>query len=189
MVFSLCGLILILVSQADKVLASAIPLTVSRHQRVTPPSREEIPSYLIPGQPSPNKSIFFTGQSPIDRPAVKEWAAKAGLTSIGAVWQSGDNFLEISNYNATYEELVQFQLDFSTVFAEYSSGIAYLLIAKGFDPNPDSIFYTIELEALIKSNKVNKIIRLDMKSDLTGPEDWSSVDTVYWKKGDPKPGV
>jgi hypothetical protein len=137
--------------------------------------------------PAPNRSIFFTGQDGTGTHNIKAWAAKVGFTSIGVVWTTGNDFLNGYNYEGTPEMIKEFCINFSRVYANRTSGTAYLIITPGVQPKSTSIFYTTELEILMNSGRVDKIIRLDLNPDFTGPDNFTSITNVYWKKGDPKP--
>ncbi|KAL7906643.1 hypothetical protein GGI35DRAFT_482789 [Trichoderma velutinum] len=136
--------------------------------------------------PAQDKSIFFTGQGPSGTHAIKAWAATVGLTSIGVVWKTGNDFLDPDNYSGTAAMMKQFAIDFSSVYANETYGTAYFVIEKENQPKADSIFYRNELEIMMMGGKVDKIIRLDLNLNLTGPMDLNST-IIYWAKGDPKP--
>lgn len=155
-------------------------------EKPPPPLLADIPSYLLPNMPAQNKSIFFTGHGLKGTHEIKAWAATVGLTSIGVVWKTGNDFLDPDNYNGTPAMIMQFAIDFSSVYANETSGTAYLIIEKDNQPKADGIFYRNELQIMIMGGKVDKIIRLDLNPDFTGPMDLNSTN-IYWKKGDPKP--
>jgi hypothetical protein len=187
---SLVYLSLYLLYNTTKAVASSTSTNISGgiiDRKPPPPSLAEIPNHLVLNMPAPNKSIFFTGQNSIGTHAIKAWAATVGLDSIGVVWTTGNDFLNPDNYEGTSETLKQFCIDFSRVYAIQTSGTAYLIISKGVEPTPTSIFYRTELEILMHSGRVDRIIRLDLNSDFTGPANLTSIDNIYWEKGNPKP--
>jgi hypothetical protein len=193
LLFSFFGWVLFLSSGASFALAAPTAVETTEwsdlvaRKNPAPPKLADIPNSLAAGQPAANKCLFFTGQDAAGTAAIKAWGATAGLATVGSVWKTGNTFTDKTKYDATKAVFRQFQQDFSRVYAQHTSGTAYLLITPGAKPRSDSIFYSIELEEMIKGGKVDKIIRLDMTADHKGPANPTTITTVYWKKGDPKP--
>lgn len=77
----------------------------------------------------------------------------------------------------------------SEIFAEETSGNAFLLIPDRYNPRAESIFYSKEYKAMKDGNKVNKIMRVNFAYGTQTPTlpDPSKDDNVWWKKGDADP--
>jgi hypothetical protein len=74
----------------------------------------------------------------------------------------------------------------SEVFAEETSGTAYLLIPDELEPRKNSIFYQTEFPKMKALNKVPEIKRLTFHKSITPKTDSSDVKT-WWKKGGADP--
>ena len=93
---------------------------------------------------------------------LKNFIAARGLLEVDSVYP--DDFCTSDpNLNGGYGAYISFAYSFSGVFAQRSSGTAYLLTPSQCDPSPNSIWNKVELGNLTTSDgaQVTKIIRVD----------------------------
>jgi hypothetical protein len=122
--------------------------------------------------------MYFTGlRTRKDINTAKRYAEEHGLTHVSKVYPVG--FTDLGGYSGTDEEKRQFQKDFSKVYAEKTSGTAYLMIDDDKEPASDSIFYTVEFKAMKDGGQVDKILRFPFTNP---PADPKSATKVYWTK-------
>ena len=128
--------------------------------------------------PPRDSSLFFTGlRSNSEINIAKGYAEAHGLTHVSRAYPVG--FTNLLAYEDSPEALAQFQRDYMQVFAEESSGRAFLMIPDGSEPRTDSIFSTVELPAVIHANQVDVIVRLSFGSP---PDDPNTSQLAYWGK-------
>ena len=93
---------------------------------------------------------------------LKDFIAARSLLEVDSVYP--DDFCTSDpDLNGGYGAYISFAYSFSGVFAQKSSGTAYLLTPSQCDPSPNSIWYKVELGNLTTSNdaQVTEIIRVD----------------------------
>lgn len=116
----------------------------------------------VPG----DKSTFYSGLGyyPNGQGYVylKNFIAARGLLEVDSVYPE-DFCTSDPNLNGGYGAYISFAYSFSGVFAQKSSGTAYLLTPSQCDPSPNSIWNIVELGNLTTSEgaQVTKIIRVD----------------------------
>ncbi len=113
-----------------------------------------------------DKSTFYSGLGYYPNGQgyiyLKNFIAARGLLEVDSVYP--DDFCTSDpNLNGGYGAYISFAYSFSGVFAQKSSGTAYLLTPSQCDPSPNSIWNKVELGNLTTSNgaQVTKIIRVD----------------------------
>ncbi|KAL1968184.1 hypothetical protein VTN77DRAFT_2019 [Rasamsonia byssochlamydoides] len=191
--FGLLSWILLLSSPSGTALAAPVspgeitaraPLPAPPKPKPKFPSKSDCENKLKKGQPPENKSIFFTGLNRQAMNQVKSYAISHSLTHVGAVYPDG--FTNVGQYEGSGTEQRDFQKAFSEVYAEHTSGTAYLMMDYNEKPGKNSIFYSVEFKAMKASGKVDKIVWLDINNK---PADPKTVDKIWWKKGDPDPAT
>lgn len=181
------GLLVILSSillLASSVLAAPSPSPaklVARKDKY--PSKEDCESHLKKDEPAKDTSIFFTGLAKKAMNEVKTYAVDHGLTHVTNVY-TPKQFTNVGEYEGTDEERRAFQEAFSAVYAEHTSGKAYLMMDLEKKPKKDSIFYSVEFPALRDGGDVSEIIWLDINNK---PDDPTKETKTWWKKGDDDP--
>ena len=70
------------------------------------------------------------------------------------------------------------------MYAEKTSGKAYLMMDLNTKPKSTSIFYSVEFPALKASGNVDEIIWLDINAK---PDDPTKITKTWWKKGEKDP--
>lgn len=124
--------------------------------------------------PAKDKAFYFTGlktRKAIN--AAKKYANDHGLVHVAQSYPT--SFTDPGQYDGSDEERRNFQKAFSQVYAEGTTGIAYLLIDDDKQPAEDSIFQTVEFPAMRDGAKVTKILRFPMSSD-----DPTNSDNEFW---------
>ncbi len=113
-----------------------------------------------------DKSTFYSGLGyyPNDQgyTYLQNFIAAQDLLKVDSVYP--DKFCTSDpNLNGGYDTYINFAYSFSGVFAQKSSGTAYVLTPSQCDPSPNSIWNKVELGNLTSSNgaQVTKIIRVD----------------------------
>ncbi|KAL8762799.1 MAG: hypothetical protein Q9184_001281 [Pyrenodesmia sp. 2 TL-2023] len=129
--------------------------------------------------PDKDKSLYFTALKPgREEPnKAKAYGESHGLTHVSRVYPQ--HFTEINRYSGSAKEKRQFQMDFSQVYAERTSGIAYLMLDDGKNAAPESIFYSIEFEKMKHGGRVDKILRIPFTNP---PDDPTKSNEEYWVK-------
>lgn len=128
--------------------------------------------------PPKDSSMFFTGlRSNTDINVAKDYAEDHGLAHVSLAYPA--HFTQLDAYDDSPDALEQFQKDYMQVFAEKSSGTAYLMMQDGSEPRSDSIFKTVELPAVENGAQVGKILRLSFASP---PDDPTVSNMTYWTK-------
>ena len=124
--------------------------------------------------PDKDKAMYFTGlKTRKDINAAKKYATDHGLTHVGLSYPT--SFTDPGQYDGSDDDRRKFQENFSRVYAEGTTGIAYLLIDDGKQPADDSIFQTVEFPAMRDGAKVTKILRFS--KDESNPE---NSEKQYW---------
>ncbi|KAM0805126.1 hypothetical protein BDR22DRAFT_969348 [Usnea florida] len=149
--------------------------------------------------PAQDKAMYFTGlKTRRDINAAKKYATDHGLVHVGLSYPT--SFTDPGQYDGTEEEKKAFQKAFSLVYAQGTSGIAYLLIDDDKSPADDSSFQSVEFPAMRDGAKVSKILRFPKTaSDPTKstneywPDDQGAADLDseedppskrFWSRGD-----
>lgn len=169
---------LLLWISASVVLANPIGLPTTDaendlEKRIKPkfPSLDDIKGKFT--APPKDTAFFFTGLNRQGVKEAKEYAEKHGLHHVGQSYP--DRFTNPGEYDGSAKERREFQENFSRVFAEGTTGVAYLLIDNNKEPKDDSIFKTVEFPALRDGGKVPKIVRFN---DKVG--DPKGSDKQFW---------
>ena len=130
--------------------------------------------------PPKDSSLFFTGMrsnSEID--IAKNYADNHGLTHVSKAYPKG--FTDLGKYLDSDENKAQFQKNFMQVFAERSTGTAFLMIRDGQEPRDDSIWSKVELPTVRNSAQVPKVLRLSYESP---PDDPNTSEVAIWTRPD-----
>lgn len=121
--------------------------------------------------------MFYTGlRSNQEINIAKGYADGHGLSHVSKAYPKG--FTNLLDYQDSPKNLAQFQRDYMHVFAEKTTGTAYLITYEGSEPRSDSIFSVVELPLLQQSAQVDKIVRL---SFVTPPDDPTTGET-FWTR-------
>ncbi|KAJ4983479.1 hypothetical protein SVAN01_11042 [Stagonosporopsis vannaccii] len=166
-----------------------------------PKSKAELRRDWFKAAPKKDKSCFFTGvdlgEPNTAAPALKANTAaakaqckSAGLKTLEDIWKK-NNILNAGEWKAHQKaDFDKFLIWVSEVFAEESSGTAYVLLKDNLQPASGSIFYKYEYAAMKAKGKVDKIMRVHFDAVKTTkptlPED-SNAERTWWKKGDTDP--
>jgi hypothetical protein len=157
-----------------------------------PTSKEDLRTKFFKKAPKKDKSCFFTGMD-VDKdhtPAQNTAEAKkqcktAKLVTLDSIW-SKNNILNQGEWekpiaNPDWDNFLNWV---SEIFAEETSGVAYLLLPENSKPRKESIFYSKEFPAMKDKNQVDKImnVKFSFGSTPTLP-DPTKDDNVWWKKG------
>ena len=122
-----------------------------------------------------DKSTFYSGLGYYPNGAgytyLRDFIAARGLLEVDSVYPP-DFCTSDPSLNGGYGAYISFAYSFSGVFAQRSSGTAYLLTPSQCDPSPMSIWYTVELGNLTSDPAVTQIIRVD-------PSTTSLSTTIY----------
>ncbi|KAI4215944.1 MAG: hypothetical protein L6R36_009354 [Xanthoria steineri] len=130
--------------------------------------------------PEKDKAMYFTGLPAYnDVKKAKKYAVNHGLTHVTNCYPT--NFAERGQYAGDDDAFRQFQKDFSQAYAEKTEGIAYLMLDDNQNAAPDSIFYTVELEAMKNGGHVDKILQFPFDGGK-GIDDPTKATKVYWEK-------
>lgn len=114
--------------------------------------------------PAQDKAMYFTGlKKRKDINAAKKYAVDHGLVHVSLSYPT--SFTDVGQYEGSNEDQRNFQKAFSQVYAEGTTGIAYLMIDDDKEPAADSIFNTVEFEAMKNGAKVSKILRFPKTAD------------------------
>lgn len=157
-----------------------------------PKSKADLKTKFFKAAPKKDKSCFFTGMD-IDtahNPAQNTQEAKkqckaVKLTTLDQIWTK-NNIVNPGEWQRpfTNDEFNQVLGWISEVFAEETSGVAYLLIPHGSEARKQSIFYSIEYKAMKDGGKVDKIKRVDFAYGTTPTLPNADDDNnLWWKKG------
>jgi hypothetical protein len=158
-----------------------------------PKSKADLKKGYFTKAPKKDSSCFFTGMDVqgIGKDAkentgiAKKKCRDAKLTTLEDIWKN-KNLLNRGEWkNPSAKQFEEFVVWVSEVFAEESTGTAYLLIADNTEPRKGSIFYGNEFKEMKAKNKVDKIMRL--KFEKNGVPVPAKADKVWWKKGDKDP--
>ena len=156
------------------VQASAIPPPTFIKPKL--PSLEDCRGKIT--APGKDTLMYFTGlKTRKDINTAKKYAEDHGMTHVSKVYPDG--FTDPNRYEGTDEEKRQFQKDFSQVYAEKTTGTAYLMLDDDKEPASDSIFYTVEFKAMKDGGHVDKILRFPFTSPPDKPKDSTKK---YWEK-------
>lgn len=114
-----------------------------------------------------DKSAFYSGLGYYPNGQgyqyLKDFVQDKGLLEVDSVYPE-DFCTSDPNLNGGYGAYISFAYSFSGLFAQKSSGTAYLLTPSHCDPSPNSIWHTVERGNLTSSDndaQVTKIIRVD----------------------------
>lgn len=159
-----------------------------------PKTKADLRKLYFKKAPKKDTSCFFTGmdvkgigKDPKENTAIaKKHCRAAKLTTLEDIW-SNKNLLNQGEWKKpiTAKAWSDFLVWVSEVFAEESSGTAYLLIADNTEPRKGSIFFANEYKAMKSAtSKVDKITRVKFENATPAP---AKATTVWWKKGDADP--
>ena len=113
--------------------------------------------------PPKDKAMYFTGlKTRKEINAAKSYAVRYDLVHVGLSYPT--SFTDPGQYDGTDDERTTFQKAFSQVYAEGTTGIAYLLIDNDKEPADTSIFLSVEFPAMRDGAQVDKIIRFPKTS-------------------------
>lgn len=133
--------------------------------------------------PPKDKSFFFTElRSRTDINIAKSYALQHGLTSSSASYPRG--FTNLNLYKGTPDQKRAFQLNFMQVFAEKTTGTAYLMLDDGIEPRPQSLFTTVEFAAMKAGGQVDRILRFPFNYP---PDDPVAAATTFWTRPEGAP--
>ena len=114
--------------------------------------------------PAQDTAMYFTGlKKRKEINAAKKYAVDHGLVHVGLSYPP--SFTDAGQYDGSDEDKRNFQIAFSQVYAEGTTGIAYLMIDDDKEPKADSIFNAVEFEAMKNGAKVTKILRFPKTAD------------------------
>jgi hypothetical protein len=126
--------------------------------------------------PPKDKSLYFTGlKTRKDINTAKKYATDHGLVHVGLSYPTG--FTDPGNYDGTDADKRTFQENFSKLYAEGTTGDAYLMLDDGKTPASDSIFLTVEFPAMRDSAKTTKILQFPFTNP---PDDPTKVTKRFW---------
>jgi hypothetical protein len=156
-----------------------------------PKSKEDLRKVYFKKAPKKDKSCFFTGMDAPNgkTPAQNTLEAKkqckaAKLTTLEDIW-SKNNILNFGEWKkgSKREDFAKLLVWVSEIFAEESSGAAYLLLAEKMQPRKESIFYAIKAKGT-----VDKIMNVKFEFGKTPTlPDHNKDEHVWWKKGNADP--
>lgn len=156
------------------VLSAPVGFTTGDLEKRKPsfPSLEDCQNKFT--APAANTAMYFTGlKTRKDINAAKKYATDHGLVHVGLSYPT--SFTDPGQYEGTDAEKTSFQKAFSQIYAEETSGIAYLYIDDDKSPAADSIFQSVEFPAMRDGAKVTKILRFPKTSD-----DPTGSTNEYW---------
>lgn len=197
--FGALAWLLLLGSQTDALPTGASTLgtpsanfvSARAPQPDVPKSKADLEKNYYKSGPPKDKSCFFTGMDVNNGKKPKQNTNEAkkqckdvGLTTLDQIWNK-NNIVQRGEWNKPtndqYNDLIVW---ISEIFAEKTSGHAYLLIDKDTKPKDNSIFYSNEFKAMKDGDKVDKIMQVDFKyGEKPTLPDASKDDHVWWKKG------
>ena len=149
-------------------------LTEHSHGKV--PNIDKCRELITP--PPRDSSMFYTGlRSNQEINIAKGYADRHGLAHVSKAYPEG--FTNLLAYEDSPANLQQFQRDFMQVFAEKTTGTAYLIGYDGSEPRADSIFSTVELPVVQRSAQVDKIVRLPF---VNPPDDPTTIAETIWTR-------
>lgn len=145
------------------ILASPVGFASSELETRKPPvpSLEDCKNQFT--APPTDKAMYFTGlKTDTEINAAKSYAMEYGLVHVSLSYPT--SFTDRRQYHGTDDEKKAFQKAFSQVYAEGTTGIAYLLIDDDKQPTDTSIFLSVEFPAMKDGAQVTKIIRFPKTS-------------------------
>lgn len=114
--------------------------------------------------PGSSKSLYFSGVGrggPVWN-GLLSYKNANGLLLVNDIYTPNPEFCAGETpQDESSSEYLAFASDFCAVFAEKSSGTAFVGIPSNCNPNPDSIWKTIEYPSLTANAQVTKIVRFD----------------------------
>lgn len=193
---SILSSLLLLSSQAPTALAhpvndfgtlvvrdNNIPDKAEVETLIKPQNLHDFSKYAKKGEPAKDKAIYFTGQRAQAINDIVRWANGQHLTSVRNIWKSA-NFYQRGQYKEVDDNTFRdFQKAFSRYYAELTDGKAYLIFPHNQEPSKSGIFYTVELQEIIKHNKVEEIVWIDQNRIHDKDYKWEDEKKTYWKKG------
>lgn len=130
--------------------------------------------------PPKDKSLYFTGlKTRKDVNKAKKYAEDHGLVHVSQSYPK--QFTDPGQYDGTDEEKRTFQENFSRLYAEGTTGDAYLMLDDDKNPAGDSIFQTVEFPAMRDGAKVDKILQFPFTNP---PDDLKTVTKRFWPDDD-----
>ena len=138
------------------------------------PSLEDCRAKFKP--PANDKAMYFTGL--INRKDInkaKDYAEHHGLVHVGNSYPTG--FTNPGNYQGTEDERKTFQKNFSQLYADATTGIAYLMLDYDKTPTANSVFNSVEFPAMKNSAKVDKILQIPFTNP---PPDPTKTNKQFW---------
>lgn len=198
--FSILSTLLLLSSQAPTALAAPvndfgtlvvrdknIPDKAEVEKLIKPENLHDFSKYAKKGQPAKDKAIYFTGQDQKTINDIVRWANSQQLTSVRDLWKNV-NFYQKGQYKGVDKDtFTNFQKAFSKYYAQLTEGKAYLIFPQDKKPSKTGIFYSVELEEIIKHGKVEEIIWIDQNKIHDKGYKWKDEKKSYWKKSEKKP--
>ena len=94
---------------------------------------------------------------------------KKGLVHVGLSYPT--RWTNPGQYTGTQDEQRKWQENFSRLYAEGTSGDAYLMMDSNKSPVSDSIFGTVEFPAMRDGGKVSKILQYNFTNPPETPQD------------------
>lgn len=167
--------------------ANNIPDKAEVEKLIKPENLHEFNKYAKKGQPPKDKAVYFTGQEQKIINSLVEWAGNQHLTTVRNMWKS-DNFFQKGQYkDVDAGTFRSYQKAFSKYYAQLTEGKAYLVFPHDKKPSKSGIFWSVELEEIIKHGKVEEIVWIDQKKIDDKSYKWNEEKKTYWKKGEKKP--
>ncbi len=166
-----------------------------------PKSKADLRRDWFKAAPKKDKSCFFTGvdlgnaNTPAaalraNTAAAKSQCKSAGLKTLEDIWKK-NNIVNPGEWKEHKRaDFDKFLIWVSEIFAEESSGTAYLLLKDDLKPARGSIFYTYEYAAMKSKGKVDKIMRVHfdgVKTTKPSLPDAGNAERTWWKAGDADP--
>ncbi|MCJ1324015.1 hypothetical protein MMC10_000677 [Thelotrema lepadinum] len=135
--------------------------------------------FKVPATAKDDNYFYFSGlQTNTEIDSAKKYASDHGLVHVGMFYPEG--WTRPKRYQGTPEELRQWQKDFSQVYAEATQGKKAYLMTKDYnEPAGDSIFKTVEFQAMKDKTKIEEIVWLDFKAPSDKP---TEVKKTWWTK-------
>ena len=147
------------------------------------PDASEVRSALLPGQPTPNRTFFYTHMTRELAYNAVYWAEQYRLAwlyrYVPPIWDPYD-FINRTQYRGSREKRANFITNVCTTFAANTKGRVYLMMPRGAMPRRKSIFYSIEWPALRDSGAVDEIVLLDAFRMLMGRLGDPAEVNRYW---------
>ncbi|KAH7410379.1 hypothetical protein DE146DRAFT_775905 [Phaeosphaeria sp. MPI-PUGE-AT-0046c] len=176
-----------------------LDLVIDAVEEALPTSKADLEARFFKAAPAKDKSCFFTGMDVGEKnPRQNTIEAKKQckilrLTTLEGIWKKN----QMLNQGQWKKPIVpqdwsNFLGWVSEIFADKTSGTAYLLIPGDIAPRGASIFYSIEFQAMKRSEQTDSIQKINFVYGNTPklPDPSSDKeDPTWWAKGWADPPV